>query len=317
MTRYVLGRMGQAALVLWAAYTLTYAILYLLPGDPLSIMLNAQGLDPGSLTLEQQEAAEASYGLDRSFPEQYSSSLWAAVQGDLGTSLTRGVPVTELLGERMRPTLVLAVSAVLLAITGGCMLAYTAASAPEGIIRRVLSRMPALAFSAPTFWVGLLLIQIFSFTLGWFPSTGSEGWQAVILPAVTLSIPSAAVFAQVLYKSFVTEQRQAYVTTASAKGLRRSQIQRCHVLRNAVLPLTTLIGLQVGNTVSGAVIVETVFARHGIGRLSHEAVLAQDIPVVLGIVTVSAAAFVVVNLLVDLAYPFLDPRIAHTPKVST
>jgi peptide/nickel transport system permease protein len=164
--------------------------------------------------------------------------------------------------------------------------------------------------------MGLLLIQVFAFTLGWLPSTGSDGVESLVLPAVTLAIPSAAVYAQVLQRGFLDVWREPYIVTAYAKGLSRAQVQARHGFRNAALPLLTLIGLQVGNTVSGAVLVETIFARNGVGRLVQDAVLRQDIPVVLAVVTVSAAAFVVINLLVDLLYPVLDPRITHTPKVT-
>lgn len=316
MTRYVLGRIVQAALVLWAAYTVTYLILYLLPGDPLAIMLTASGIEADALSPEELAQARAHYGLDRGFLEQYGTGLAGAVQGDFGDSLTKGVPVSQLLAERLPATFLLALAAVALSIVGGVGLAYLAAATPWNPVRHVLSRLPAVAFSAPSFWIGLLLIQLFAFTLGWFPATGSDGWQSLVLPAVTLAIPSAAVYAQVLYKTLTAEQQQAYATTAAAKGLSRAEVQWKHVFRNAALPLLTLFGLQVGNTVSGAVIVETVFARVGIGRLAQESVLAQDIPVVLGVVTVSAAAFVIVNLVVDLLYPLLDPRITYTAKVA-
>lgn len=316
MLRYVLGRLVQAALVLWAAYTVAYLILYLLPGDPLSIMLTASGVEADALSPEELAQARAYHGLDKGLLEQYWVGLSGALHGDFGDSLTKVVPVSQLLAERLPSTFLLASVAVVLSILGGVGLAYLAAATPWRPLRRLLSRIPAVAFSAPSFWIGLLLIQLFAFTLGWLPATGSQGWQSLVLPAITLSIPSAAVYAQVLYKSLTEEQHQAYATTAAAKGLSPAEVQRKHVFRNAALPLLTLVGLQVGNTVSGATIVETVFSRVGIGRLAQESVLAQDIPVVLGVVTVSAAAFVVVNLVVDLVYPLLDPRIAHTAKVA-
>jgi len=183
-------------------------------------------------------------------------------------------------------------------------------------LRNALRRLPAIGYSIPVFWMGLLLIQLFAFSLGWFPSTGNDGFESLVLPAVTLAIPSAAVYAQVLLRSFQDVWKEPYIATAFAKGLTRAQVQRRHALRNASLPVLTLVGLQVGHTVSGAVLVETVFARVGIGRLAQEAVLRQDIPVVLAVVVVSAAMFVVVNLAVDLLYPAFDPRITHAPKVT-
>ncbi|MDG9885689.1 MULTISPECIES: ABC transporter permease [Pseudomonas] len=316
MSRYLLGRIAQAALVLWGAYSITYFILYLLPGDPLSIMLSASGMEIDALSPEQLAKAKAYYGLDQGLLERYINLLLGVLQGDLGQSLTLNRPVTAILAERLPQTLALAGFAIVLSLIGGVGLAYLAAYVRWQPLKTALSRLPALGFSVPVFWMGLLLIQIFAFGLGWFPATGSTGFDSLVLPAVTLAIPSAAVYAQVLQRGFQDVWREPYIVTAYAKGLSRAQVQARHGLRNAALPLLTLIGLQVGNTVSGAVLVETIFARNGVGRLVQEAVLRQDIPLVLAVVTVSAAAFVLVNLLVDLLYPILDPRITHAPKVS-
>ena len=316
MSRYLLGRIAQAALVLWGAYTITYFILYLLPGDPLSIMLSASGMEIDALSTEQLAKARAYYGLDEGLLERYIKLLLGVLQGDLGQSLTLSRPVTEILAERLPQTLALAGLAILLSLVGGIGLAYLTAYVRWQPLKIALARLPALGFSVPVFWMGLLLIQVFAFGLGWFPATGSIGFESLVLPVITLAIPSAAVYAQVLQRGFQDIWREPYITTAYAKGLSRGQVQARHGFRNAALPLLTLIGLQVGNTVSGAVLVETIFARNGVGRLVQEAVLRQDISLVLGVVTVSAAAFVLVNLLVDLLYPILDPRITHAPKVT-
>ncbi|MDO7911233.1 ABC transporter permease [Pseudomonas monteilii] len=316
MNRYLIGRVGQALLVLWGAYSITYFILYLLPGDTLSIMLSASGMEVDSLSPQELAKAQAYYGLDKGVFEQYFSLLWNALHGDFGQSLSLNRPVNELLLQRLPQTLALAGLAIVLSLIGGIGLAYLTAYTQWRPLKVALSRLPSLGFSVPVFWLGLLLIQVFAFSLGWFPATGSRGFDSLILPAVTLAIPSAAVYAQVLQRGFQGVWQEPYIATAYAKGLNRSQVQARHAFKNAALPILTLIGLQVGNTVSGAVLVETIFARNGVGRLAQEAVLRQDIPVVLAIVAVSAAAFVLVNLIVDLLYPYLDPRIAHTPKVS-
>ncbi len=316
MSRYLIGRVGQALLVLWGAYSITYFILYLLPGDTLSIMLSASGMEADSLSVADLAKARAYYGLDKGLFEQYVDLLLGALHGDFGQSLSLNRPVAELLAERLPQTLSLAGLAIVLSLVGGIGLAYLTAYIRWQPLKKVLTRLPSLGFSVPVFWMGLLLIQVFAFGLGWFPATGSRGFESLVLPAITLAIPSAAVYAQVLQRSFQGVWKEAYIATAYAKGLSRGQVQARHGFKNAALPILTLIGLQVGNTVSGAVLVETIFARSGIGRLAQEAVLRQDIPVVLAIVAVSAAAFVVVNLLVDLLYPWLDPRISHTPKVS-
>lgn len=316
MTRYLIGRVGQAMLVLWGAYSITYFILYLLPGDTLSIMLSASGMEADALSVEDLAKARAYYGLDKGVFEQYFNLLLGALHGDFGQSLSLNRPVAELLAERLPQTLSLAGLAIVLSLVGGIGLAYLAAYVRWRPLKVALARLPSLGFSVPVFWMGLLLIQVFAFGLGWFPATGNRGFESLVLPAITLAIPSAAVYAQVLQRSFQGVWQESYITTAYAKGLSRAQVQARHGFKNAALPILTLIGLQVGNTVSGAVLVETIFARSGIGRLAQEAVLRQDIPVVLAIVAVSAAAFVLVNLLVDLLYPWLDPRISHTPKVS-
>lgn len=316
MIRYLIGRVGQAIVVLWGAYSITYFILYLLPGDTLSIMLSASGMEADALSVEDLAKARAYYGLDKGVFEQYFHLLLGALRGDFGQSLSLNRPVAELLAERLPQTLSLAGLAIVLSLIGGIGLAYLAAYVRWRPLKVALARLPSLGFSVPVFWMGLLLIQVFAFGLGWFPATGSRGFESLVLPAITLAIPSAAVYAQVLQRSFQGVWQESYIITAYAKGLSRAQVQARHGFKNAALPILTLIGLQVGNTVSGAVLVETIFARSGIGRLAQEAVLRQDIPVVLAIVAVSAAAFVLVNLLVDLLYPWLDPRISHTPKVS-
>ncbi|MFK9003164.1 ABC transporter permease [Pseudomonas pergaminensis] len=316
MSRYLIGRVGQALLVLWGAYSITYFILYLLPGDTLSIMLSASGMEADSLSVQDLAKARAYYGLDKGLFEQYFDLLLGALRGDFGQSLSLNRPVAELLAERLPQTLSLAGLAIVLSLLAGIGLAYLTAYIRWQPLKQALARLPSLGFSVPVFWMGLLLIQVFAFGLGWFPATGSRGFESLVLPAITLAIPSAAVYAQVLQRSFQGVWRESYIATAYAKGLSRGQVQARHAFKNAALPILTLIGLQVGNTVSGAVLVETIFARSGIGRLAQEAVLRQDIPVVLAIVAVSAAAFVLVNLLVDLLYPWLDPRISHTPKVS-
>lgn len=316
MIRYVAGRIAQAALVLWGAYTVAYLILYMLPGDTLGIILSGSGVDIQALTPAELAKARAYYGLDQGPVEQYFSLLWKVLHGDFGQSAGKNVPVLQLISERLPQTFQLASLAVAISLVSGVGFAYATAAVRWRPLKNLARRLPAIGFSVPVFWMGLLLIQVFAFGLGWFPSTGNEGFRSLVLPAITLAVPSAAVYAQVLIRSLHEVAREPYIVTALAKGLTRGQVQRRHALRNAVLPVLTLIGLQVGHTVSGAVLVETVFARAGIGRLAQESVLSQDIPVVLAIVVISAAVFVVVNLVVDLLYPLLDPRITHAPKVS-
>ncbi|MEU6563009.1 ABC transporter permease [Nocardia nova] len=314
MTRYVARRIAAAVVVLWAAFTLTFVVLYLLPSDPVSIQLGAAGIETDSLTPQQLAAAKAQYGLDRPLPDQYRTALTGALHGDFGTSIAKHVPVTELIGDRLGGTLLLSVLAGTLAVVFGTGVAYLAAFVRLRPLRTVLDRLPALGVAIPSFLVALILIQVFAFDLGWVPSSGSNGWRSQVLPVVTMALPSSAQLAQVLTRSFDETLGEQYIVTARAKGLSRAVVQLRHAFRNALLPALTILGLLVGTTVTSAIVVETVFNRNGIGRLAQEAVLAKDIPVVLGIVVVAAAGFVLVNLVVDLLYPLLDPRITHATR---
>jgi peptide/nickel transport system permease protein len=311
MLRYLAGRFAQALLVLWAAYTVTFAVLYLLPGDPIGIMLAAADVQVEALSPEELERVKALYGLDQPMSVHYLHSLLAALHGDFGLSLTKSEPVTTMILDRLPGTMSLAGCSVALSLVFGVALAYLGVYVRWRPARLVLSRLPAFGVSFPSFWVGLILIQVFAFGLGWVPASGEAGPRSLVLPVITMSIPSAAVFAQVLMKSLDTELRQPYAVAARSRGLSRAQVQARYASRYAALPLLTLLGLQIANTVSGAIVIETVFTRVGIGRLAQEAVLSQDIPLVLGIVVLGAAAFVVVNLLVDLLYPLVDPRTLH------
>ncbi|GIE81953.1 peptide ABC transporter permease [Actinoplanes philippinensis] len=312
MTRYVVGRVLQAVVVLWAAYTLTFAILYLLPSDPMELQLAAAGLQLDSLTPEQLAAGKAQFGLDQSIAAQYWHHLWAALHGDFGISLTQQTPVTDLIGQRIGKTLLLSVSAATVALLAGSALAYLATFARWNPLRTFLTRLPALGASFPQFFIALFLIQFFSFQLGWLPATGSEGPSSLVMPVLTISVLNSSILAQVLIKSFDETLSQPYITTARAKGLSRSAVHLRHAFRNAVLPAMTILGVIVGLTVTSSIVVETVFTREGVGKLAQEAVLSQDVPVVLAVVTIAAALFVTVNLIVDLLYPLLDPRISHT-----
>ena len=316
MFRYIGGRVGQAVLVLWAAFTVSFVILYLLPSDPAAILLG-QAAGPGAVISPVALArVRHEYGLDQPVLVQYLHQLGNALHFDFGTSISQGQPVASLLAEDVPPTLALAAFALLLTIVFGVLLAFLATFVQASWLRRVLERLPAAGVSLPTFFVGLLLIQLFSFTLHWFPAAGSNGFATLVLPAVTMSLPTSGVLAQVLIRSLGDTLGEAYITTARAKGLGRFVIHARHAFRNAALPALTILGLLFGATVTQAVVAETVFSRVGVGRLAQQAVTAQDIPVVQGIVVIAAALFVTINLVVDLVYPLLDPRVVSTPRVA-
>jgi peptide/nickel transport system permease protein len=315
MTRYIVGRVVQAIVVLWAAFTVTFGILYLLPSDPLKLQLGAAGVQEDSLTRPELAALEHKFGLDQSIWAQYWHHLAGVLHGNFGESLSQGVPVSQLLGQRIGQTLLLSAAAALVSLVAGSALAYVATFVRWNPLRILLSRLPALGASFPQFFVALLLIQLLSFKLGLFPATRTAGVGSLVMPVVTISILTSSVLAQVLIQSFEETLRQPYIITARAKGLSRSAVHLKHAFRNAALPAMTILGVIVGLTVTSSIVVETVFTREGLGRLAQESVLSQDEPVVLAVVTIAAALFVLVNLLVDLLYPLLDPRIAYVQKL--
>jgi len=311
---YIGWRVVQAAVVLLSSFTIAFAVLFVLPSDAVSIAVG------GDLSAQVDDAAvaelQARYGLDQPLPVQYWTALSNAAQGDLGTSIATGQPVTTAIGEALPGTAALAGTAALLAVAGGLLLALASGYPGHDRVRAWLLALPPLGVAVPTFWVGLMLLQVFSFTLGWVPAFGDKGLASLVLPAITLAIPSGAMIAQVLTTSIATTSRQPFVETARAKGASSFRVLVHHVLRSASLPALTIAGLMVANLLAGAVVVETVFSRAGVGRLTQTSVLAQDIPVVLGIVVLSTLVFVAVNLVVDLLYPLIDPRVVTGARAS-
>ena len=308
MGRYVLRRAGQGLFVLWAAFTISFFILYLLPSDPAALMASGGGeadqVDPALL-----DDLRAQYGLDRPVLVQYLDALWHALRLDFGASYTSGAPAGELVLQALPETLKLTGTALALAVVLGVGLAVASTFPRARWVRHLLSSLPPLGVALPTFWVGLLLLQWFSFQTPLFPAIGNEGAISLVLPAVTLAVPAAASLAQVLGRSLRGTLTEPYVETARAKGASRRRVHLAHALRNAAIPALTVLGVMVGGLLGGAVVTETVFSRVGLGRLTVMSVNAQDIPVVQAVVVFSALVFVVVTLVVDLVYPLLDPRI--------
>ncbi|MFJ3899850.1 ABC transporter permease [Streptomyces sp. NPDC090083] len=308
MRRYVIKRLAQAVGVLWAAYTVSFLVLDYLPGDPVTAMAGA-GMDSGQVDPKQIAALRHEYGFDKPVLVQYAEYLGRAVRGDFGDAVSTGRPVTSTLADALPQTLQLTGAALLLAVLLGGGLAVVATYTSRRWLRQFLLSLPPLGVSVPTFWVGLLLVEAFSFKLHWFPAFGNDGLKGLVLPALTLAVPTGAQVGQVLAKSLLTALDQAYVETARAKGAGRWRVHLRHALRNASLPALTVVGLLVGQLIAGSVVVETVFSRDGLGRVTAAAVTAQDIPLVQGVVVFGALIFVTTNLLIDLVYPLLDPRI--------
>ncbi|MGI5325437.1 ABC transporter permease [Actinomadura nitritigenes] len=309
MRRYAALRLAQAAGVLWAAYTVSFLVLDLLPGDPVSAMAGA-GADQAGVDPAQIARLRAEYGFDEPIPVQYVHYLGRALRGDFGDSVSSGRPVTSVIGDALPSTLQLVAAALALAVLLGGGLALAATYTSRRWLRQLLLSLPPLGVSVPTFWAGLMLVEIFSFRARLLPAFGNGGLRGLILPAVTLAIPTGAVVAQVLAKSLLTTLDEPYVQTARAKGAGRARIHLRHALRNASLPALTVVGVLVGQLMANSVVIETVFSRNGLGRVTAGAVTTQDIPLVQGVVVFGSLVFVLVNLIVDLAYPLLDPRIS-------
>jgi peptide/nickel transport system permease protein len=310
LARYLLRRVGLAIGVLWAAYTVSFVVLYLLPGDAVETMASG-GLDGQPLGPAELAELRARYGLDEPLVVQYGKALWNALHGDFGASVQNGQDVLGAIGDALPSTLALASTALVLAVVLGVAVALVATYTRSRWLRQALLSLPALAVSLPVFLIGLLLVQVFSFGLHWLPAVGAKGPSSLILPAITLALPLGAQVAQVLAASLDRTLDEPYVTTARAKGVSRVGIHLGHALRNAALPALTVVGLLVGQLLAGTVVAETVFTWPGLGRLTVSAVSYQDIPLVQGIVVFAAAVYVAANLLVDLIYPLLDPRIAQ------
>ncbi|MEZ3159589.1 ABC transporter permease [Microbacterium sp. BWT-B31] len=309
---YALRRVAQAVVILWAAFTLSFGILYVIPGDPALLMLGGAD-EAGGINPEQLAEINAQYGFDRPVYEQYAQYLVDTLRGDLGTSFQTGMPVSAALGEALGSTLALVAFGMGLAVVLGLVVGSFAAYTRSRALARFLESLPSIAASLPTFWVGLMLMQLLSFQLRLLPVSGDRGFETLIMPGITLALPAAASIAQVVSKSLRTAMDEPYIDVARAKGVSEAQVFLVHAYRNAVLPVLTVFGLLVATMVVAATITETIFGRRGIGFLLEGAITMKDIPVVMAVVLVVAGIYVLVNLAVDLVYPFLDPRVAR-PK---
>lgn len=307
MIRYAGAKVGRAVFVVWAAYTLSFVLLYLLPANTVDLLF-----DPGelqSIDPETKARVAAGYGFDQPPFVQYLERLWAALRGDLGASVQSGQPVWSAIAHVFPPTLLLSAASLVLALLFAFAIAFTVSATRSRWLANLVESLPPAAVSVPVFLIGLVAIQVFAFNLHWFPPLGNTGWQSLVLPLVTLAIPVSGPIAQLLVSSFQREVHSAYVTTAVAKGATRSWVLVREVFRNASLPALTIAGITFGNLLAGAVIVETIYSRTGLGRLTETAVGTKDIPVIQGIVLLTAASFALTNLVVDLVYPLLDPRL--------
>jgi peptide/nickel transport system permease protein len=305
-------RLLLAIPVLLGVSILSFSILHFIPGDPARILLNNMGSGAAGDSSEQAyQNIRAELGLDDPLPVQYFNYLTDALRGDLGYSYTTNQPVGSTILELLPATLQLTVFGLGIAVVLGMVLGVLAAIYRNSWIDTLTMMFSLAGLSMPSFWLGLLLIDFFSFRLGLFPASGSEGFHALVLPALTLGLVAAGVVARLVRSTMLEVLQQEFVVTARSKGLKYRNVVVGHALRNALIPAVTVIGLQFGALLSGAVITETVFARRGIGRLAIQAVLTRDYPMIQGTILVAAFGYVIVNLLVDLSYAWMDPRIKY------
>ncbi|MBX3068972.1 MAG: ABC transporter permease [Thermomicrobiales bacterium] len=304
-SNFLVSRVLQSLVVLAGLTFLVFALVRVVPGDPVRLLLGDQA------TPEQIEQTRKDFGLDESIIVQYGYFLGDIARGDLGTSLRQRQPVTDLIRDALPSTLKLALASIGLSVGIGVPLGILTAVKRGSAIDSVVMSATLFGQALPTFWWGIVLITIFSVSLRWFPTSGSGGWEHLVLPAVTLSTYVLALIVRLTRSAMVEVLTQDYVRTARAKGLSERVVLFGHALRNAAIPIVTIIGLQFGNLIGGAVITETVFAWPGIGLLALNAINSRDYPLLQAIVLLSAVTFLTINLIIDLLYSMLDPRIRH------
>jgi ABC-type dipeptide/oligopeptide/nickel transport system permease component len=291
-------------LVLWGVVTLTFFAIRLLPGDPATVLISQGGGSAEDIAKLREQL-----GLDDPLPVQYVRFLGDLVQGDLGMSLVSHRPVTDAIGEQLPHTLALATSATLLSVVLGISLGVLAATHQGAWIDHLAITMSVLGVSLPILLSGLLFILLFSLVLGWLPATGQGSWRHLVMPSLVLSLASTGTIARLVRTQMLEVLPEDYVTVARAKGLTEQVILWRHALRNALIPVITLVGLQFGALLGGTVVTESLFSRRGLGRLVVDAISWKDYPLVQGVVILGAAIYVAVNFLVDVSYGVLDPRI--------
>lgn len=315
IVRALAPRLAHAVAVVLAAYSVTFFLLFVLPGDAVLARIGTTDtLGRADVSGLDLDALRTEVGLNDSRWSQYWEGLTGLLHGDLGRSLVNDRPVTGLLAEALPNTLALAGLSLVVSVPVGLLIAVLAVSPRSRAIRSLASLVPSAYVSLPVFWVGILFIYIFSITLGWFPTGGSQSVSALVLPTAVLGLLGAAQFAQVLISGLRTEIGTTYAAvTAQAKGAGRFYTLWRHCLRNAAFPFLAVFGLRVGMLLGGTVVIEVVFSRSGVGRLMVDSVKAVDLTVVLGLVVVLALVYVVVNVLVDVGYAVLDPRLRRSP----
>ncbi len=306
MTAYLLRRLGQAIPIALLVATLVFSLIHLIPGDPVEMMLG-EGAERSEV-----ERLRSELGLDRPLGVQYLSYMGGLVRGDLGRSLHYREPVASLLWERYPATIVLAIASMIVALAVALPLGILAAYYRNSLVDHLSRFFALLGVSLPNFWLGPMLILLFAIQFDLFPVSGRSGLASLVLPSITLGTALAGLLTRMVRTSLAEELHRPYLVTAEAKGLTRLSVVLKHALRNASIPVTTVVGLQFGALLTGAIITETIFAWPGIGRMVIQAIQLRDYPLVQGGVLAIALTYVVLNVLTDLVYALLDPRIRVT-----
>ncbi len=318
--RFITSRLLQAIGLVLAVVVLNFLLVHAAPGDPVETIAGASG----GMSPELKADLRAKFGLDKSLPVQLSVYLGKVATGDLGYSYFFNAPVSKLILERVPATLLLVVAATLLAFTLGTGLGVLSARKPNGLLSQSITVVSLIGFAAPVFWTGIMLVILFASVVQWFPVAGMRAIDSygagafedaldvlhhLVLPTVTLALVYLAQYSRLARASMLDVLGADYIRTARAKGLAERTVLYKHALRNAVLPVITILGLQFGNVLAGAILVETVFNWPGLGRLAFESVLRRDYPTLLGVLLFSSIVVVVMNQLTDVAYRLVDPRI--------
>lgn len=305
MTSYVLRRLIVGIPTIIGVTILVFAMLHLVPGDPVDVMFQ-----DSALSVQDRELVREQLGLNDPLPVQYGRFLINAVQGDLGQALFIQRPVSQILADEMPYTFRLAIVAMIFAGLFGAGFGVLAAVRANTGLDALLMTVAILGLSMPEFWLGLLAILVFSVQLGWVPLFGPE-WQVIILPAIIVGFRASAILSRLVRSGLLEVLSQDYIRTARSKGLASRIVVMKHAMRNALVPIVTIMGMQFGQLLGGAVIIEIVFARRGIGAVTVNAILQRDLPLAQGTVLVVAAIYILVNLATDLFYAVIDPRIRY------
>ncbi|WP_248962867.1 ABC transporter permease [Sphaerisporangium perillae] len=303
MTRRVLTRLGTSLLVLWGAVTVSFTALHLTPGNVADVLIGSSIVTP-----EVRAQIIADYGLDRPLPVQYATYLGRVLRGDLGQSYQLHESVASAIGAQLGASVQLTASALVFAVVVSTTLAVLTARRARWI-RGLSSGLELVGVSIPTFWTAILLLTVFSFQLGWFPAAGGDGFSGLFLPMIAVAIPITTMLTQMMRENLELILDEPFVLTARSRGMSDLGVRLKHALRHALVPAITLLGWVVGLLLGGMVAVEQIFSRQGIGQLTLAAVTGKDLPVVMGVVLITAVLYVVVNILIDLLYLVVDPRL--------